>query len=175
MLRVLLGEHKALRYCTLCVSHDWEKYREPYWHLTHQLWGVSLCPVHKVVLQTTDIDISKPLHRYLAASDADLATAVAQPDGNQDNQQQYLRLSKAITELLKTDAFKSNKDVVAYLEEALQEQMADELLLEVYGVEFLQRVLTNGLWDSVQSALRDRDLTPLPPVVYALLIAAIRG
>ena len=174
MLRVLLGEHKALRYCPLCVLHDREKYREPYWHLTHQLWGVSLCPVHKVELQTTDIDISKPLHRYVTASDANLATTMAQPDGNQENQQHYLRLSKAITELLKTDVFKSNRDVVAYLEEALQGQMADELLLEVYGVEFLQRFLTDGLWDAVQNALRDRDLTPLSHVAYALLIAAIR-
>ncbi len=174
MLRVLLGAHKALRYCPLCVLHDQEKYGEPYWHLTHQLWGVSLCPVHKVELQSTVIDISKPLHRYHSASDANLATVIARSNGNLENWQQSLRLSKAIAELLKKEAFKCNRDVVAYLEKALEGQMADGLLLDVYGVEFLQRVLTDGLWDAVQNALRHRDLTPLPPVAYALLIAVIR-
>jgi len=33
--------------CPLCVEHDLEKFGTPYWHITHQLTGVNVCPIHK--------------------------------------------------------------------------------------------------------------------------------
>ena len=40
-----LKEH-PLRYCPLCAQTDRENYGEPYWHTEHQIWIMSLCPVH---------------------------------------------------------------------------------------------------------------------------------
>lgn len=40
------------RYCPLCLQHDFATYGEPYWHRSHQLPNVLLCPHHLYRLQT---------------------------------------------------------------------------------------------------------------------------
>ncbi|EPW6908694.1 TnsD family Tn7-like transposition protein [Vibrio parahaemolyticus] len=36
--------------CPLCVAYDIETYGTTYWHITHQLAGVNVCPIHKCYL-----------------------------------------------------------------------------------------------------------------------------
>jgi hypothetical protein len=36
----------ALRYCTKCIEEDSQEFGEPYWHRTHQVFGVRLCHRH---------------------------------------------------------------------------------------------------------------------------------
>lgn len=36
----------VLKYCPLCVKEDREKYGETYWHRTHQIRNVQVCPKH---------------------------------------------------------------------------------------------------------------------------------
>lgn len=38
------------QFCPCCLHEDSERYGEPYWHRIHQLEGVKVCPVHKVLL-----------------------------------------------------------------------------------------------------------------------------
>lgn len=47
-----------LRYCPLCVEEDREKYGETYWHRTHQMSGVDICPEHFCELQNSSVAIS---------------------------------------------------------------------------------------------------------------------
>ncbi len=42
----------GLRFCSVCVKVDSEKYGEPYWHRMHQLPGIAVCSIHGTYLET---------------------------------------------------------------------------------------------------------------------------
>lgn len=46
-----------MRYCPLCVKEDREKYGETYWHRSHQIRNVNLCPKHKCYLINSSLSI----------------------------------------------------------------------------------------------------------------------
>ena len=46
-----------MRYCPLCVNEDREKYGETYWHLSHQIRNINLCPKHKCHLINSSVSI----------------------------------------------------------------------------------------------------------------------
>ena len=52
------GEHRYLRYCPLCVKEDRTFYGESYWHRSHQLTGVGICPVHGCKLSNSSVMLS---------------------------------------------------------------------------------------------------------------------
>lgn len=49
---------RHLRYCPLCAAEDREQYGETYWHRSHQLQGVDICPLHKCFLHDSTVPIS---------------------------------------------------------------------------------------------------------------------
>ena len=46
-----------MRYCPLCASEDREKYGETYWHRSHQIRNINLCPKHKSHLINSPVTI----------------------------------------------------------------------------------------------------------------------
>jgi hypothetical protein len=46
-------EVKRLRFCLACIEED----REPYWHRTHQVPGVEVCPTHAVFLSDSEVSV----------------------------------------------------------------------------------------------------------------------
>ena len=54
-----------LRLCRLCVSEEFARYGEAYWHRIHQVPGVVVCPVHGLPLSISDIGLIYPLNRNL--------------------------------------------------------------------------------------------------------------
>ena len=46
-----------MRYCPLCASEDREKYGETYWHRSHQIRNVNICPKHKCHLINSSVSI----------------------------------------------------------------------------------------------------------------------
>lgn len=52
------GEDRYLRYCPMCVKEDKENYGEPYWHRTHQLPSVNICPKHYCYLCNSTVLIN---------------------------------------------------------------------------------------------------------------------
>ena len=49
---------RRLRYCPLCVEADRSSYGETYWHRTHQMVGVKICPTHHCQLIDSKLTIS---------------------------------------------------------------------------------------------------------------------
>lgn len=76
-----------LRYCPICAGHDLAVYGETYWHRTHLLPGVYVCPTHHTRLIPVDAanfwedaSIVQPSGRRLmteTGSDIELALAAA--------------------------------------------------------------------------------------------------
>lgn len=52
-----LGE-QYIRYCPICAQEDRERYGETYWHRTHQMPEITICPKHHCRLCDTDISTS---------------------------------------------------------------------------------------------------------------------
>lgn len=47
-----------LRFCPKCIEENEAEFGEPYWHRTHQIAGVFVCPKHQVWLFESEIPIS---------------------------------------------------------------------------------------------------------------------
>lgn len=56
-----------LRYCFFCYKEDEKKYGVSYWHRSHQLPGVYMCPEHECLLTESRIATAnrKTLHAYI--------------------------------------------------------------------------------------------------------------
>src|SRR5258708_27559861 len=61
-----------LRYCPECAREDKRRFGEKYWHRDHQIPGVSVCHLHKVWLEHSDVQIHdrKTRHGFIAADEA---------------------------------------------------------------------------------------------------------
>ncbi len=55
-LEPVKGEQRFIRFCPACVSSDYSRYGEPYWHRSHQIYGINLCHKHGSPLVETTIE-----------------------------------------------------------------------------------------------------------------------
>ena len=51
----------SMRYCPLCAAEDRTSYGETYWHRLHQIYELTVCPVHKCLFVNTDYKLSGKL------------------------------------------------------------------------------------------------------------------
>ena len=54
----VLNERRYMKYCPECVKEDREKYGETYWHRSHQIPRISVCPKHRRYLENSEIPVS---------------------------------------------------------------------------------------------------------------------
>ncbi|HCR2156895.1 TPA: TniQ family protein, partial [Enterobacter asburiae] len=50
-----LGQRTLLKFCPVCAREDTFHYGVTYWHLAHQLHGVTTCHRHQVVLESINV------------------------------------------------------------------------------------------------------------------------
>lgn len=55
---------RFLRFCQRCLESEEELLGEPYWHRTHQVFGVTVCPIHEVALVETRAAVSSPQNKH---------------------------------------------------------------------------------------------------------------
>lgn len=60
---------RYLRYCPICAADDRRAYGETYWHRSHQLFGVNICPVHGCELMNSPVEISSKTSPYLYSAE----------------------------------------------------------------------------------------------------------
>ncbi|MDR4888384.1 TnsD family Tn7-like transposition protein [Fredinandcohnia sp. QZ13] len=65
---------KNLKYCLDCYNQDQLRYGEPYWHRSHQLPGVYICPIHNSQLVCSDVSfkIQSTRQKFYALSEVDI-------------------------------------------------------------------------------------------------------
>ncbi|MDC3424318.1 TnsD family transposase [Aquibacillus sp. 3ASR75-11] len=64
-----ITEFHYFRYCPCCVSEDIKRYGETYWHLSHQLPSVFVCPKHERLLLSSYVPFrGTNKHTYTGAS-----------------------------------------------------------------------------------------------------------
>ena len=66
------GEHRYLRYCPLCTEEDRTLYGESYWHRSHQLTGMGICPVHGCRLISSPVIMSSKASPNLVTAEQEI-------------------------------------------------------------------------------------------------------
>lgn len=67
---------RHLRYCPACAADDRKAHGETYWHRSHQLYGVNICPVHGCELMNSAVEISSKTSPYLHSAEEMVPPAV---------------------------------------------------------------------------------------------------
>lgn len=58
----------SLAYCPICAAEDRKRYGEAYWHRTHQIKGLTICPQHGCYLVKISSEMMKQaLHQFVSA------------------------------------------------------------------------------------------------------------
>jgi hypothetical protein len=84
-----------LRFCSLCVEADRERFDETYWHRIHQVPGVEVCPVHRVFLEESAVHARRRGRRdaFVTAEQAVRPVAPRAVEDSNPDHQACLRLA----------------------------------------------------------------------------------
>lgn len=67
---------RYLRYCPICAMEDREQHGETYWHRSHQMTGVDVCPWHGCFLKNSTVQISSKPSPSLDSAEEHVPLAV---------------------------------------------------------------------------------------------------
>ena len=94
-----------LKYCPQCVAEDRKTYGETYWHRTHQIRNMMICPTHKCKLVNSEVDIRS--ERIFAFNPAEVAIKNVTPV-LVDNMEQ-IKFAKYISDLFNMNITSNNE------------------------------------------------------------------
>lgn len=57
----IFNEPRYIKYCPECAKEDREKYGETYWHRSHQIPRIRVCPKHRCFLENSEIPVSSKM------------------------------------------------------------------------------------------------------------------
>ena len=64
-----------LRYCPVCVNNDREHFGETYWHRSHQMVGIEICPTHHCRLVNSSVQTNSAVSPNLITAEDDVVDA----------------------------------------------------------------------------------------------------
>ena len=76
------GVFRHFRYCPICREEDRKKYGETYWHRSHQMIGVDICPIHFCKLLNADIVISANASPCLFTAEEKVVSSIVEYSEN---------------------------------------------------------------------------------------------
>lgn len=119
------GGKKCLRYCPLCVEADRQAYGETFWHRSHQMANVSVCPIHGCRLLDSSVIISGKASPNLITAEQETGDMGIMYAGENDKQ-----LAGYIGRVFKADMDMENTNAVGGF---LHSEMAGTKYLSVRG------------------------------------------
>lgn len=94
-----------LKYCPQCVAEDRKTYGETYWHRTHQIRNMMICPIHKCKLLNSEVDIRS--EKIFAFNPAEMTIKNVNPVWV-DNMEQ-IKFAKYVSDLFHMDITSGNE------------------------------------------------------------------
>lgn len=146
------ADRQLLRYCPLCCQHDRKKYGEMYWHRQHQMYGVTVCPVHGCQLNSSAVSLSGKASPGFFSAEINVEECQPQSCNNLIEK----KLATYIGELFCQDIVDAETPVFRYL----HEKMAGGKYTSPRGEQKNVSLLHNDLLD-YYSDLQDNPLTEL--------------
>lgn len=95
-----------LKYCPQCAAEDRKTYGEAYWHRTHQIRNMMICPIHKCKLVNSEVDIRS--EKIFAFNPAEMAISNVDPV-LVDNMEQ-IKFAKYVSDLFNMDITNDNEN-----------------------------------------------------------------
>lgn len=146
---VVPTNHDSLHFCPLCLEEDRKTYGEAYWHRTHQVFGVKVCPKHQVLLIKSNIFIVDNNYQSYHLPNETLNTNNVVKVRNRVQidiaKDIYLLLNKKMPEI---NLLQLNERYFYYLKKRklatfsgyLKEKQLVQEFIEFYGADFLNDV-----------------------------------
>lgn len=94
-----------LKYCPQCAAEDRKTYGETYWHRTHQIRNMMICPIHKCKLINSEVDIRS--EKIFAFNPAEMAIKNAIPVLVDDMEQ--IKFTKYVNDLFNVNMMDYDK------------------------------------------------------------------
>lgn len=94
-----------LKYCPQCAVEDRKTYGETYWHRTHQIRNMMICPTHKCKLVNSEVDIRS--EKIFAFNPAEMAIKNVNPVLVDDMEQ--IKFAKYISDLFSMNMVSDDK------------------------------------------------------------------
>lgn len=94
----------TIRYCALCCQEDRDQVGEYYWHRSHQIPGVQVCPIHQVFLECSAIPLLKIRATDLIFASAETSLQPAAPRRINPDDQDHRRILRIASELVQSIA-----------------------------------------------------------------------
>jgi len=153
-----LCKTSGIKYCPVCVSKDIEDCGEPYFHRTHQLQGIFVCPKHSCLLKeypTTKNDFSRIGFIRLKAENLDLTVNFE----SEELSKQLIRIAQAGNELgqipLKFNIDMVQKRYYSLLDHdgyvtpggSIKQRQLSEKFRKYYGDTLLEKLESRINWD----------------------------
>lgn len=111
-------DERFLRYCPICARLDRDAYGEAYFHRSHQMTGVNICPIHKCQLLSSAVAIVG--NRAYRLEAAELAIPYTSPVGMSNNSMEC-QLVEYIYRVFQKDVdFESNVKIGEFLKSRLE-------------------------------------------------------
>jgi hypothetical protein len=92
----------SLRFCPVCTQEDRRRFTEAYWHRTHQVSGVEVCPTHGVFLEESSVSrrADRDNLQFITPDEAARALPPRRIDSSDRNHQVLLQVARDIAWLL---------------------------------------------------------------------------
>lgn len=137
-------ETRYLRYCPLCVKEDRKIYGETYWHRSHQMKGVNVCPIHGCYLVNSDVLISsRASPKLITAEEKTEKSEVKQAETKIE-----FEVAKFVMKVFQSDI---DMDSDISVGEFLHSQMADTKYRSVRGEQRNMEALRVDFQDKFKS------------------------
>lgn len=118
------GSMRYLRYCPLCAEEDRMKYGETYWHRSHQMMGVDICPVHFCKLTDSSVLISGKASPCLVTAEESIDNNIQTAEMSVNNTE--ISLARYVYDVFTSDIDINNKvDVKDLLHSKLPDKYFD--------------------------------------------------
>jgi hypothetical protein len=81
LMASIVPSPQYLQYCPECAKEDQMRFGEMYWHRHHQIPGVSVCHIHKVWLDQSNVQVHnrKTRHKFISAEETLRSLSPARP------------------------------------------------------------------------------------------------
>lgn len=94
-----------VKYCPRCAAEDRKVYGETYWHRTHQIRNMTICPIHKCKLVNSEVDIRS--EKIFAFNPAEVTIKNVTPVLVDDMEQ--IKFAKYVSDLFNMNIANSNE------------------------------------------------------------------
>ncbi len=93
---------RYLRLCPVCMQEDKRQFREAYWHRTHQVSGVEVCPTHRVFLEESSVSrrAGRNNLQFITADEAARALPLRRINSSNPTHQALLQIARDAAWLL---------------------------------------------------------------------------